>query len=135
MAFDRIERFIILFLLVLFVSACNEQNSPPEGAVEIVEVSNVRLAVMKGIPSQLLITTTGKVSSSGWEKPALAAFQYIQPPSDGIYDFTFVAVPPAGTSLQVISDISSVYHMNPIPIGLKGVRIRAKNNEQVVYLN
>ena len=76
----------------------------------------------------LVITAAGEVSSTGWKNPGLSAHVYVQPPPDGIWEFSFYAEPPEGTSRPVVTPIEATYVMKEVPGGLKGVRVRAETN-------
>ena len=76
----------------------------------------------------LVITAVGKVSSSGWKNPRLSAHVHVQPPPDGIWEFSFYAEPPEGPSRPAVTPIEVTYVMTKVPEGLKGVRVRAETN-------
>ena len=76
----------------------------------------------------LVITAAGEVSSTGWKNPGLSAHVYVQPPPDGIWEFSFYAEPPEGTSRPVVTPIEATYVMKEVPGGLKGVRVHAATN-------
>ena len=76
----------------------------------------------------LFITAAGEVSSTGWENPGLSAYVYVQPPPDGIWEFSFYAEPPEGTPCPVVTPIEATYVMKKVPEGLKGVRVRSETN-------
>lgn len=122
-------------LLSLFVLAgCGpiEVGRDPEA---IQEVSDVQLMVLESSPLQLEIIASGKVSSAGWTAPKLVPVEYVVPPRDGIYDFTFYATPPKEPGATVITPIDVKHKINPLPADLKGVRILAQNNSIVAMLD
>lgn len=100
----------------------------------ILEVHTVQLSVLESEPPKLRIVASGTVPSTGWTQPQLIPFVYIQPPIDGIYDFSFVAQEPKGTVPQVITPITADYLLDPIPDALKGVRVNASLNSKVIRL-
>jgi len=79
------------------------------------------------------VIASGQVPTPGWENPTLVPYAYIQPPADGIYDYTFVATPPSTPQKQVLSRIE-VKEIIPGPDGLQGVRIHGATNELLVKL-
>ncbi len=101
---------------------------------KIYEVGNIELSVLESSPQQLNIVASGNVTSSGWTNPKLIPYVYITPPLDGIYDFDFVASPPEGPALQVITPIEGQHRLESIPEGFKGVRIHASKNVKVALL-
>jgi len=101
---------------------------------KILEIVNVHISVLESFPPQLRIVASGNVPTESWSSPRLVPYIYIQPPSDGIYDFDFVADPPEGVVAQVISPINAVYIWKNFPEGLKGVRIHASQNSKTALL-
>jgi len=99
------------------------------------EVKEVVLAILKSNPPQLAITAFGVVRTLGYTNPRLVPFVYIQPPPDGIYDFSFVATAPTGPVGEMISPVTALYIMDPMPSDLKGVRIHASTNQKEALLS
>lgn len=95
---------------------------------KILEVTEVRLAVLESFPPKLRIRTSGTVPSGGWNRPQLIPYVYIQAPPDGIYDFDFVAEPPDAPAIAAVSPIEVSYVWDAFPEGCKGVRIHASTN-------
>jgi len=96
----------------------------------IMTVKKVDLTLLKSQPPRLVINASGFVMTSGWVNGRLEPRFYIQFPADGIQDFDFVADPPEGITLMVISPITAkpVEWDNP-PAALKGVRVHAQSNK------
>jgi hypothetical protein len=107
----------------------------PQAQESILEVTDVRLSVLKSFPPQLQIAASGTVSTSGWSNPQLVPFNYVQAPPDGIYDFEFVATPPQDVTAQVITAIAANYIWKTFPQELVGVRIHSSTNSKAVRLN
>jgi hypothetical protein len=103
--------------------------------VKVLEITEVHITAYRSIPPKLLIEAKATVPTSGYTKPELVEYKYIQPTPDGIYDFDFYAKPPTGASADVISSISASYIMLPMPRDLKGVRIHASRNSKVARLS
>ena len=103
---------------------------------QIMSVAKVDLALLKCNPPRLVINATGFVTTSGWTKGRLEPWFYIRFPADGIQDFDFVADPPEGITLMVISPITAkpVEWDNP-PDALKGVRVHAQSNQVEALLD
>ncbi len=93
-------------------------------------VAKVDLTLLKCHPPRLVINASGFVTTSGWSKGRLEPRFYIRFPADGIQDFDFVAEPPDGIALMVISPITAapLEWDNP-PVELKGVRVHAQSNQ------
>lgn len=97
---------------------------------KVMDVGGVTLDVLESNPPKLKIHADGKVPTGGWGKGHLIPYVYVQPPPDGIYDYDFVGeAPPDGTIVTtVVSPISAERLEDPMPEGLKGVRVHACNN-------
>ena len=101
----------------------------------IPEVRSIQLSILETAPPRLSIVASGIVPTEGWTEPQLIPYVYIQPPADGITDFSFLAKEPSGPVAQVITSITAEYLLNPLPENLKGVRIHAAQNNKVMLLN
>jgi hypothetical protein len=116
-------------------NGCHDVEIVHVGPESILSVKDVQLKILKSNPPQLSIFATGKVSTPGWSKAELVPFMYIDPPLDGIYDFTFMAIRPEDIVPQVISPIEAGYIMKPLSDTIKGVRVLAKENNVVAMLD
>lgn len=102
---------------------------------QIYKVTTVKLAIEKSLPPRLVVFASGEVTTSGWTGGELQPYVYVTPPADGIYEFDFVAEPPTGVSLQVISPITAKeYVWADFPKDLKGVRINSITNSIIELL-
>ncbi|HEY6044196.1 MAG TPA: hypothetical protein VIU43_04770, partial [Nitrosospira sp.] len=102
---------------------------------KILEVTEVKLAVLESFPPQLAINASGLVPTGGWVNPQLRPHVHVQPPSDGVYDFDFVADRPTGIVPQHVSPIHASYVMKTFPDALKGVRVQASQNSKTTLLD
>ncbi len=100
----------------------------------IYEVDSVTITYLKKIPPDYRIDATGKTRTAGWSNPDLSGVVYVQAPPDGIYDYNFIAEPPAGVSAQVMTPISAQKAIGEMPKGFRGVRVRASSNEKEALL-
>lgn len=99
----------------------------------IYEATGIKFSFDTHTPPHLLAYVEGKVVTSGWTNPELFAWRYITAPEDGVQNFDFTAEEPSGITLQVISPISTSFHV-PIDIEnywgagkpLKGIRVHAQ---------
>lgn len=101
---------------------------------KVLEVLEVELFILESHPPKLRITASGNVRSGGWSNPRLEPFISIQPPPNGIYDFDFVADPPEGPATDAITPIGVVHLWDPMPEGVKGVRVHAEQNSKTALL-
>lgn len=95
---------------------------------KILVVESVELHFTQGENPAMVIGAQGIAPSFGWKNGELVPWVYINPPEDGIWDFDFIAVAPAGISLPVISYISTEPFMLETPSWLKGIRVHASTN-------
>lgn len=100
-------------------------------SLHVQEVSQVYLSIL--IPPQLEIKVLGTVPSADWSNPQLVPFSNGQTPSDGIYDFDFVATPPQNGA-AVVSPITAQYGWKAFPEDLTGIRIHGATNFREVLL-
>ena len=96
---------------------------------KILEVTDVELLILESSPEQLMINALGFANTSGWRNPELKPTE--KPPTDGIYEFEFVAKPPPGFALQVLTPIRASLTLEEIPQDLKGVKVIASSNEEI----
>lgn len=96
---------------------------------KIMKVLRANITIYKTKPPVLCIDAAGTVPTGGWTNGRLVPYIYVTFPTDGIWDFDFVADEPAGIVTQVISVISATYVWPDYPAGLKGVRIHSSTNK------
>ncbi|PPS43993.1 DUF5818 domain-containing protein [Chroococcidiopsis sp. TS-821] len=102
-------------------------------AKKVLEVREIKLAILESFPPQLSITATGIVPTQGWKNAELIPYIYIQPPIDGIYEFDFVAEPPKGIVAPALASIKANFRLETIP-NLRGVKVYASSNSQIALL-
>lgn len=73
------------------------------------------------------INATGTVPTKGWENPQLIPVVYVVEPSDGIWEFSFVADGPGGRS-DVITEVNASYQWKNPPAGIKSVKVKSSSN-------
>jgi len=106
-------------------------------AEKVIRVDEVvaRVEVMKPPHGdRLVVLAHGEVSSQGWSDAYLAE-RAPSPGGDGTYEFDFVATPPTGTVMQVVTPITGVSIVTHLRPNAKMVRVYARENskEQVVH--
>lgn len=125
---------LIVTIIFAFIIGCVPPEEDPDRQI-IQEIVDVQLSIVNGQSQQLEIMTSGNVSSAGWSNPVLVPHEYIVPPDDGIYEYTFYATPPKEIAATVITSIDATYHIKPLPDNLKGVRVYSETNDKVVMLD
>lgn len=97
---------------------------------KVFSVEQVSIGYTKSIPPLAIIGAIGTAPTSGWSNGRLAPRVYITPPTDGIWDFDFIASPPSGIALQVLSPIASAPFVTEVPEWFKGARVHASTNSK-----
>jgi hypothetical protein len=97
--------------------------------VKVLEVIEVNLTIYKTNPATLAIRAEGIVPRLGYRNGQLIPYVYIKFPTDGIWDFDFVADEPDTPSPTVLAPITADYLWPDYPKNLRGVRIHATNNK------
>ena len=91
-------------------------------------VTNVLLTFTMSDPPAMVLVAGGTVPTLGWSNGVLVPRQYTEAPSDGIWDFDFIAQPPQSSYVgQKISNIQSAPIVLFSPSWLQGVRIHSLN--------
>jgi hypothetical protein len=98
------------------------------------EVERVTITYIKKNPPEYRIDAAGKTRTADWSNPDLSAVVYVQAPLDGIYDYNFVAEPPADVSAEVLSPISAQRAIGKMPKGFRGVRVHSSSNKKEALL-
>jgi hypothetical protein len=96
----------------------------------IMRVDAVRLWITRAAP-RMHIEASGTVNTGGWTHPELSPVDHGQAPSDGVYEFAFVAEPPQGPATQALSPIAATYTAENPPADLKAIRVIASENSLV----
>jgi hypothetical protein len=105
------------------------------GSVPVMSVDHVQISEeIFGGTAHYIITAIGKVPTTGWTQPHLQPYIYIQPPPDGIWDFVFLARPPAGPAGDVVLPIAATFAWKRGSYQLKGVRVHSAHNSITVKI-
>lgn len=111
------------------------QQNPSQ--TNVLEVSDVAFVVTDDPNPRLKIVAHGYTEGPGWTAAQLIPRVYVnvevnvQAPRDGIYDYEFVATPPAKTTSSVKTPIRAEYILDGLPDAGFGVNIVAANNSLV----
>ena len=93
------------------------------------EATGLSLTILRTHPPTLHIAADGIVPSSGWTNARLEPRIYITFPADGVQEFDFVADPPTGHALWVMSPIHVIADIQGYPSEWKGIRIHTATNK------
>lgn len=94
-------------------------------------VSEVKIMVNRSQRRNVTVFAIGKVTSGGWTPLPLFPVMYFAEPADGIYDFDFYALPPAGVTISPMLPIVGEYYWGVDPDKVKGIRVNAETNSMV----
>lgn len=135
MATNRFAHSLVWLIAALHFSslgnlAVNAEEKPPQ-PVTVKKVLSAKLVAEKG---SLTVTAVGEVPTGGYAKPTLTRVQYFKQPDDGIQDYTFEAVPPAGIATQVVSKVTAADKWPSLPGWVKGVRIHGVGDGTLVKM-
>ncbi len=101
--------------------------------MRVFSVEDISLTILKSNPPKLSIVAKGKVTSTGWRNAELVPLEKKLSP-DGILDVEFVADPPDGIALTVMTDTVADMIWEDDVERLIGVRVVARTNEKTELL-
>lgn len=130
---------------LMALSACEGAAAPdvadgrpanPNAPQLALSVESVSLAMTRKMPPSLIIRVKGTVRTAGWTDAALMPLQTFAPEGD-MRSFTLVAKPPAPDMFvaQVITPIEATVVLDPLPQGVKRIRILSETNEASAEIN
>jgi len=109
-------------------------------AGKIFAVNDIETSLLESNRPALLVSSNGRVVSSGWCGPELAQYFYLTPPTDGIQEFDFIATrPPAGgVVLPSLAPVRAEFLLLDVDLEnywgagqrLRGVRVYAVSNSK-----
>ncbi len=110
--------------------------------VRVMSVSEVRYAILRKSPPDIVVSAVGTVPTSGWNNPHLTPWIYVSPPEDGIQDFDFIAERPEGVVLQYVAPILGQGELYDVDVAnywgedkpLLGFRVHAASNFEEILL-
>ena len=136
---NRLLHVAMVATLAATVGACQASKLPApadeaakSGAL-ILQVDAIDLLVMESYPVQRVIVAEGTVPSGGWTAPRLMPRRQGALTVDGIFEADFMATPPEGPAIAVLSPIDVRHKLDPYPENLRGIRIFAKIQQQDNY--
>lgn len=100
------------------------------------EITGVSISILEKQPPILVVQAAGNVPTGGWSHPKLVRVVYVTEPADGIQDYEFMATPPSGMAIDVITPVQASDSWDNPPKWVKGVRVRSATNsvEEEVFL-
>lgn len=91
-----------------------------EHVPKIIKIDHV---ILESEPPSLLITAYGKVPTGGWKQVQLMRRIYVNPPSDGIWEYDLLAKRPTGPVIQVETLVKASNQWKDYDKSIKGVRV------------
>jgi hypothetical protein len=92
-------------------------------------IESVSLFPVVTDPSSLIITVKGENLNSNYTNIRLEPFVYVQPPLNGIWEFTMVGeVPPITDNL--VTHVGTQYLWQDFPKNAKGIRVYSQTNSK-----
>jgi len=98
----------------------------------VYKVTDVKLHILKCNPPKLSISVQGLYSSTGWSFPNLTEHLYFVEPSDGIWDYSCLALPPTRQTNCILVPFSFTQIFDDMPNKLCGVRIHSHTTPPIV---
>ena len=96
----------------------------------IARVTEVHVDLLKSMPPIFVVRATGEVPTTGWSGAHLSPYVYIDPPADGIQEYSFLATPPSGAAGQAFEDIEAEHRWEDPPEWIRGARVIAAQNRE-----
>jgi len=100
---------------------------------QLLSISDITMGILKSDPPKLSVTVTGFASTSGWSDPELKPKEKTLSP-DGILDLDFVATPPDGIALQVLTPVTASLIWEDDVDRLIGVKVYSRTEDQIQFL-
>lgn len=125
-------RVTLFALIAVALSACISAGPPPEPEVPprapvlVPELINVSISEVKiGEEVFLQVDALGRVPTGGWTDAQLIPVEYAVAPPNGIWDISFVVVPPPFDAFvtQGFVDVRAEPVRLPLTADLRGARV------------
>jgi len=79
----------------------------------------------------LIINASGTTRTTGWTNARLDPVRYVQPPTDRVWEFNFVADKPSGIAGDAVTPVKAEpYRWNNPPGDLGGIKVVAETNKK-----
>lgn len=120
------KKFSRIMLAVTFICSglhsLNGAEVDPK-SVTVPKILKVTHQIQKSNPPNLVLKVVGEVPTGGYTNAKLFRVIYKKIPQDGIQDFILKAVPPAGLSTTVVSQVTASKTWKGFPDWVKGIRV------------
>jgi len=102
--------------------------TPANGLQTVYEVLSVDITMLKKTPAAAVITVRGTARTAGWTKIELRPLSTGMTET-GMRSFTLMGQPPSGFSSQVLTTVSAKVTLDPLPEGVRTIRVLSETNE------
>ena len=109
----------------------HKKPKPKVMQTKILSIEFIALHLFKSNPPILQIVAHGLTSSMGWTNPKLIPYIYITEPSNGIWEFDFIADAPSIIVANPLPPIYATFEWHDFPKSLKGIKVHASSNFRV----
>lgn len=96
--------------------------------MSILKIIDASINILECNPNHWNIIAQGVTGTPNWSNPHLQPRYYINFPEDGLQDFDFMATPPGGMVIQILSPISTSMDWHNPPSYVKGIRVHSATN-------
>jgi hypothetical protein len=127
---NKLTLGVAIIALLGAADASGQSMGANNNSEPILDIKTAGIEVLKTGPRFYQVNVDGDASTPGWSMQELRPVPSISPPHSGIFEFAFVATPPGGVVIQLVTPIS--IKANPwhgsAPPNFRGVRIDSKTN-------
>lgn len=121
--FTKFSRIILALTFICSgLHSLNAAEVDPK-SVTVPKILKVTHQIQKSNPPNLVLKVVGEVPTGGYTDAKLFRVIYKKVPQDGIQDFILKAVPPAGLSTTVVSQVTASKTWKGFPDWVKGIRV------------
>ncbi len=115
----------------VIISALSSAMHMRESTENFEQVLTVSQLQVKLSDHQAKVYASGTVPTSGWANARLSPVVYKISPSDGIWEYQFIAEKPGGITRQTITHIHAEFSID-LHRQMRGIRVTAKENQMVL---
>ena len=98
------------------------------GTKPVYDVVSVEVQLLERNPPLVNVIVKGTTRTGGWKNIQLQPLQTFAP-EGSMRTFTLVGMPPSGPATQSLTPVSAIIQINPLPDGVKTIRVLSETNE------
>lgn len=102
---------------------------------QLTTITDVLTAIDNQFPPALIISVKGIAPGTGFTDVHLEPYFYDIAPVDGIFEFSFVGIPPQEQQAEIPEAVEAVYRWESFPETLKRISVYADDNsiEKILF--